>query len=293
MKTYSSNAAAVLSDLRHALSQDPLSFSGWELTLLPAGLHEDWGDAQPFYSALEEALGDSDSCLFLLNNGDALVLAGPEREQDLLTLVTKAYSKAYGQSVLPAKLVSYDLCHQCQVAEDMIASQLASCSQPEIISLMQETEPQRLPIDVSDLEPSFTRALAERNARSPLRVMIVEDDIMTRKLVSSQLKAEHVIITAVNASEALRNYMIYAPDIVFLDINLPMFSGLDILPRIRNIDPQANVVMFSGNATLDNICLALNRGARGFLPKPFRKDRLMHYMVNLGEPTVGGRSYLS
>lgn len=114
-------------------------------------------------------------------------------------------------------------------------------------------------------------------ARQP-KVLLVEDDPVTRWLVRSALKETCTLITAQNAGSAVDSFNKCRPDLVFLDLNLPDKSGSDVLRHILRQDPQAKVVIFTGQDHMDNIIKMLEEGAAGFVAKPFTKDRLMHYI---------------
>lgn len=132
--------------------------------------------------------------------------------------------------------------------------------------------------EVSSLLEAFAEAKKLRKVRMPLHVMLVEDDPLTRRLVTGTFKEKYALITASHAEEAIANYLLHAPDIVFLDIGLPNASGMDVLHRIIESDPDAYVVMFSGNSYLDNVTSALEMGASGFVAKPFKKEKMQHYI---------------
>lgn len=122
-----------------------------------------------------------------------------------------------------------------------------------------------------------------RPHRQPSHVLLVDDDPLTRRIVSNMLKNDYCLITACDAEEAIANYLHYAPDIVFLDINLPQISGLDILRILTSCDSDAFVVMFSGNDYPKNRINAAQYGAKGFISKPFNKEKLYHYIHNQSE----------
>ena len=61
---------------------------------------------------------------------------------------------------------------------------------------------------------------------------------------------------------------------LILDINLPDVTGHDLLERILLIDPDAHVIMLSGNADQTNIVQAMSKGAKGFIAKPFELKEL-------------------
>lgn len=111
-----------------------------------------------------------------------------------------------------------------------------------------------------------------------IKVLLIEDDPVTRWMVRNALKYECEFVTASTMSKAFSMYASYQPDVVFLDINLPDGDGRTVLEWIMRNDPGACVVMFSSNDNLDNISSALEDGASGFIAKPFLKEQLMHYV---------------
>ncbi|MGB4057180.1 MAG: response regulator [Alphaproteobacteria bacterium] len=115
---------------------------------------------------------------------------------------------------------------------------------------------------------------------SGAKVLLVEDDPVTRWMVRNALKGECMLATAPCANQAFSIYSAFCPDIVFLDIDLPDKSGLCVLEWIVSNDPGARVVMFSSHNSLDTISGALEVGAKGFVAKPFLKDNLLYYIRN-------------
>lgn len=124
----------------------------------------------------------------------------------------------------------------------------------------------------------FRAALAKRTARKRLLVLLVEDDPFTRRLVNNSLKADFDVIEAADGNEAIRLYESNAPDAVFLDIGLPDVNGQVILNKLLTLDKQAFLIMLSANSVKENILAALEKGAQGFITKPFAKEKLLHYL---------------
>ena len=74
-------------------------------------------------------------------------------------------------------------------------------------------------------------------------------------------------------------YVTHAPDVLFLDIELPDITGHDVLQKVLEMDPDAFVIMLSGNGNKENIFKAMKTGAKGFVGKPFTKDKLLQYIL--------------
>ncbi len=119
---------------------------------------------------------------------------------------------------------------------------------------------------------------ARRNARKKPEFMIVEDDAFSRRLVENALKKQYSLTSLSTADLAISTYISLAPDILFLDINLPDVTGHELLEKIMEIDPDAYVLMLSGNSDHTNVIQAVNLGAKGFVAKPFARDRLFQYI---------------
>lgn len=110
------------------------------------------------------------------------------------------------------------------------------------------------------------------------KVLLVEDDPVTRWMVSTAVGDHCRLVTASDARKALHTYLASKPDMVFLDINLPDQSGMDLMNTIIASDPGAYIVMFSSQDTLENIVSCIESGAKGFIAKPFSKDHLLQYV---------------
>ncbi len=124
----------------------------------------------------------------------------------------------------------------------------------------------------------------KRAERKTPELMIIEDDAFSRRLVESVLQKKFPLTGLGEATDALDTYARVAPDLLFLDINLPDVTGHELLERIMTIDPDAYVIMLSGNTDKDNIMQAMSKGAKGFVAKPFTKDKLFQYIERC--PTI-------
>lgn len=123
-----------------------------------------------------------------------------------------------------------------------------------------------------------------RTSRAAPELMVVEDDIFSRKLVENVIHKQYPITSIGEASSALETYVLTAPDVLFLDINLPDVSGHELLEKIMAIDPDAYVIMLSGNADRANIMQAITHGAKGFIAKPFTREKILQYIERC--PTI-------
>lgn len=108
-------------------------------------------------------------------------------------------------------------------------------------------------------------------------VLIADDDLFIRKIITSALQNYATIVEAPDGAEVLKLYREHTPDIVFLDIHLPNQSGLDLVSALKAEDKTAFIIMLSADSSAQNVKTAQSNGAQGFLTKPFDKKRIMHY----------------
>lgn len=114
-----------------------------------------------------------------------------------------------------------------------------------------------------------------RAARARKLVLLVEDDPFTQQLVKLAIKDQFDVISAETARQALAYYQRHLPDMVFLDIQLPDGNGLDLLSQITKADKRAHIVMLSSHTQREKIMEAQSFGAKGFIGKPFTRQRLV------------------
>ena len=104
-----------------------------------------------------------------------------------------------------------------------------------------------------------------------LNVMIVDDSDDLRELLSMVIERHpdgwRVVATAAEGKQAVEEARTSQPDLVLLDIAMPVMDGMQALPRILEVAPQAVVVMLSGYPFSTVGQQALNAGAHGYLEK--------------------------
>jgi CheY-like chemotaxis protein len=204
-----------------------------------------------------------DDMLFISRN------ATVDRLYDLAHMFILAASDAQGKA---DEVALYDMCKDAVLVRTLLLHKAVAPA-----AAAPATAPHSFG-EIEALQDIFVEARQRRQARMPLHVMVVEDDPLTRRIVANAFKENYALITAATAEEAVVNYLLYAPDIVFLDIGLPDASGFDVLHQIITCDADAYVVMFSANSYLDNVTTAVSSGASGFVAKPFRHEKMRGYI---------------
>jgi CheY-like chemotaxis protein len=109
-------------------------------------------------------------------------------------------------------------------------------------------------------------------------VLIIEDDPTIRELAAEMLAAEgYKLILARDGFEALDIYRKIGSQIglVILDFFLPVMDGDAVFDELRAINPNVNVVLSSGFAEQEKVSAMLAQGLRGFIPKPYTREKLL------------------
>ena len=118
---------------------------------------------------------------------------------------------------------------------------------------------------------------------SELKVLICDDSILVRKKLADALKKEGIvaIFEAKDGVQAVENYKTIKPDLVFMDIVMPVKTGLDALVEIRAFDADAKVVMASTIGTQSHLVSAIKAGAYEFLQKPVKDDDIKKVLAKV------------
>jgi len=113
-----------------------------------------------------------------------------------------------------------------------------------------------------------------RTVNQPFRVLVVDDSTTMRKIISQHLKSQayEVCGEASNGVEAVEMYKDLDPDVVTLDINMPVVDGTTALKHILAYDRDARIVMVTSEGQKETVVEAIQAGARGFIVKPPDKE---------------------
>jgi two-component system nitrogen regulation response regulator NtrX len=107
-------------------------------------------------------------------------------------------------------------------------------------------------------------------------ILIVDDEPAIQSALRGVLEDEAYRVTAVGSgAEALKLLADEAPDLVFLDVWMPGIDGLDTLVQMKNLRPDATVVMISGHATIETAVRATRLGAYDFIEKPLSLEKTL------------------
>src|ERR1700694_4340353 len=114
------------------------------------------------------------------------------------------------------------------------------------------------------------------------RILVVDDAAFMRVRAAKVLIDNgHEVEQAENGIEAVAKYAEWRPDAVLMDITMPEMDGLTALKEIRRIDPHARVAMVTAMGQQAIVMQALKAGAKDFVLKPFRPERILATLQKL------------
>lgn len=268
--------------LASALEKDPATWEKWWCAHLElqedVPLQELSALCRSFQQFIHESLQSVDHRIYVVEPRALFVFCRRVQQEDLFVILHDSLM------AMPTELSSaLSRCDIHQGRQDSVAlsrlCRIASAQLPHGYRAVDiQPNKEEISAEMQALGEVFACEAAMRGKRVPPRVLLVEDDPFSRRMVSNAIKEKVRLITAQTNEEAFSRYLMHAPDVVFLDINLPDGSGFDLLNRIRRLDPKAFVIMFSGNGYLENVVRAFDGGARGFIAKPFAREQLYHYL---------------
>jgi two-component system chemotaxis response regulator CheY len=122
-----------------------------------------------------------------------------------------------------------------------------------------------------------------QSASQPIRLLIVDDsNIMRRRIErSQQIPHLQVVGTASNGQEAVDVFCATDPDVVTMDITMPHMDGIECVEKLVQMKPDVLILVVSALADKATAVEAMEKGANGFLNKPFSDRQLNEALEEL------------
>jgi DNA-binding response OmpR family regulator len=109
-------------------------------------------------------------------------------------------------------------------------------------------------------------------------ILVVEDDLETLAILTESLEAHgYVVLKAVNGRDALDQARAMPPNLILLDMMMPVMSGYDALGALKDNPATAGipVVGLSAKTSLEDIEMATDMGIDAYITKPFHMERVL------------------
>ncbi len=116
------------------------------------------------------------------------------------------------------------------------------------------------------------------------KIMIVDDQEINRRLMARILsKVEDFVVVgmATNGIEAIENVTLFQPDVILMDMEMPLMNGIEAKRIIRNTCPNVGILGYSSVEDDGLIRKLLTTGANGFLNKPAPFDKIVNTIRKL------------
>lgn len=112
-------------------------------------------------------------------------------------------------------------------------------------------------------------------------ILIVDDSYFSRAVLKKAIAlTKHLVVAeAVNGQQAIQLYMQWLPDVVFLDVNMPIMNGMETLRQMIYFYPEAKIIMCSSMGQQRIIIEAIQGGAKDFIVKPYDFDRVIEALT--------------
>jgi DNA-binding NarL/FixJ family response regulator len=123
-------------------------------------------------------------------------------------------------------------------------------------------------------------------------VLVVDDHALLRTGVANIINQEpdlHVVAEAGNGLEAVQAFDRHRPDVTLLDLRMPVMEGVEVVRRIRELDPKARVIVLTTYDTDDEISRALKAGAKAYVLKDISAENLIRCIRHV----LAGKTYLA
>ena len=146
---------------------------------------------------------------------------------------------------------------------------------------------------VKTLKRQYNSSLYERLALSRdknevmvmAKILIVDDSRTSRKILKNifENNGYEVVGEAVDGKDGVEKFIKLDPDIVTLDITMPVLDGVSALKEIMNINKNSKVIMVTAAGQQNNVLEAIKYGASEFVTKPFEEDVILDVVSRLTE----------
>lgn len=126
---------------------------------------------------------------------------------------------------------------------------------------------------------------------NPIRIIVADDHVTVREGLAAIIGRQpdmQVIAEAANGSEAVERWFDHRPDVLLLDLRMPVLDGISVIGRIRATAPEARIVVLTTFETDNEISGAIKGGAKGYLLKDAPREALVEMIrrVHAGETCI-------
>ncbi|MCF6238419.1 MAG: sigma-54 dependent transcriptional regulator, partial [Candidatus Marinimicrobia bacterium] len=109
------------------------------------------------------------------------------------------------------------------------------------------------------------------------RILVIDDDLQVRGALQTLLERnKYVVSVAATGKEGLKQVQRSAPDMVLSDIMMPEMDGIEMLQKLKELDPDLPVILMTGYSSIEGAIRAIRYGADEYLTKPLDQVEVLH-----------------
>ena len=121
-----------------------------------------------------------------------------------------------------------------------------------------------------------------------VKVLLVDDSGLARRSTRRILEgAGYLVVEAEDGFSALEQYTIEKPDVVLLDLVMKGMYGLEVLTKLRELDPTARVIVVTADIQTSSRDMVQAAGAAGFISKPIEAEQILEVVERTAKRGVG------
>lgn len=167
----------------------------------------------------------------------------------------------------------------CQSIVERLGGKISVESEVGVGSTFVMTLPYRQFVLGADGEPVEINAHVERRSDGRKKILIAEDTESNFMQINILLKKDYTISWVTNGEEAVNSFLHERPDLILMDIRMPVMNGIQATEKIRTIDIDLPIVAVTANAFLIEQQQALAAGCNDIIAKPYTYERLKETII--------------
>ena len=167
----------------------------------------------------------------------------------------------------------------CQSIVERLGGKISVESEVGVGSTFVMTLPYRQFVLGADGEPVEANAHVERRSDGRKKILIAEDTESNFMQINILLKKDYTISWVTNGEEAVNSFLRERPDLILMDIRMPVMNGIQATEKIRTVDIDLPIVAVTANAFLIEQQQALAAGCNDIIAKPYTYERLKETII--------------
>lgn len=166
---------------------------------------------------------------------------------------------------------------------------LKPAKQSELISSLTRHEPEPKLEKVSSTDTANNTSTGDKRLQTPLRVLVV-DDVASNRLFASRLIAKlgHTVLSADNGEQAIECWRTESPDVILMDIQMPIMDGITATKRIRELESETpnpvKIIAATAGALNADRASCLAAGMDDYITKPIKLQEFNRILGEISKP---------